>query len=413
MARLAEALAKGQAKAEEFLRHGVDTWVEEGRIDEARRDRLVASLDAPEVEGALFHAGAHFAISIPLRSPFGSIARFFYTFALRVKAELLGVLRRGSPRQARRSHTFLVMLFSLVPGFGRLAYFLSPALREERLFFFIPLDQASRKLPFRVYSRLHLDALFVYWSLGDEKEQRFQDRLSLRALAARLSGLRPWARPLMAFLAIDSVLLIVGAYMYVDSGRPVDPPIWLFRERGLMAMWDAGQLLAGAGLGLASYLLFWKYRTQPSRSEAAGIFLWGIGGIGLAVFAIDDYFTLHEDLGEFILDDLLYFVPVVTNVPSDMLVLSYAVAGLAVIIVFRSEVLSDRPSATLLQLAAFSSIVMVLVDALATTEALEALEFPAQTFACSLLLLAFGVRYLEVTSRVPQSAPSSVEVATR
>ena len=411
MASISAVLARGQEKAEEFLRHGIDTWVEEGRIDEARKERLVASLDAPEVEGALFHAGAHFAISIPLRTPFGSIARFFYTFALRAKAELLGLLRRGSPGEARRTHTFLVMLFALIPGFGRLAYFLSPALREERLFLFVPLDQAARKLPFRVYSRLHLDALFLYWSLGDPHERRLQDRISPRALVARLSGLRPWFWPLMTILAIDGALLIVGAYLYVDSGRPDDPVIWWFRERGLIAIWDTGQLLVGAGLGVATYSLFWKRRTQAPRSEAAGVFLWGIGGIGLAAFALDDYFTLHERLGDWLFD-LLSFVPVVTNVSSDMLVLSYAAVGLAVLTVFRSEVLADRPSATLLQLAAFSSIVMVLTDAFATTESLEALEFPAQTIACSLLLLAFGVRYLEVTGRERQSGPSSVEVAT-
>jgi hypothetical protein len=72
MARLADLLAKGQAKSEEFLRSGVDTWVTEGRIDEARRAELMTTLDTPEVERALVHVGAHFAISLPLRFPLGA-----------------------------------------------------------------------------------------------------------------------------------------------------------------------------------------------------------------------------------------------------------------------------------------------------------------------------------------------------
>jgi hypothetical protein len=87
---------------------------------------------------------------------------------------------------------------------------------------------------------------------------------------------------------------------------------------------------------------------------------------------------------------------VVTNVPGDMLVMGYAVLGLAALITFRMEVFSGRPSATLLQIGAVAAVIMVLVDAFATTDALKALEFPAQTFASSFLMLAFAGRWLEV-----------------
>ena len=40
MAPLATLLQRGQEKAEEFLRNGVDTWVEEGRIDGDRREQF-------------------------------------------------------------------------------------------------------------------------------------------------------------------------------------------------------------------------------------------------------------------------------------------------------------------------------------------------------------------------------------
>jgi hypothetical protein len=105
-------------------------------------------------------------------------------------------------------------------------------------------------------------------------------------------------------------------------------------------------------------------------------------------------------------------LPFGVNMPDDLLVLGYAVVGLCVLFIFRMELFEDRASATLLQLAALAALVMVTTDAFATTRAVKALEFPAQTLSNGLLLLAFGVRYLEITSRVRQEAPKSVEVAT-
>jgi hypothetical protein len=389
-------LEKGQAVAEDFVRHGVETWQADGHIDRARADQLMATLNAPEVETGMLHIGAHFAISLPLRFPFGGTARFFYTLGLRLRAEGRALLRRGSARDARRMHTFLVMLVSLLPGFGRLGYFFAPALREERLLLVIPLDQVSRKLPFRVYSRFHLDALFLYWGLGDDREHRLRllDRQSLRDLGVRLVGLKPYFKPTAALLVVDAIILLVGAYIYLDAGRP-EEPLWWWREGGLIATLDAAQLLAASVCGFAAYFTFWERRADASRSEAAGIFFWAIGAVGLAIFALDDYFTVHERLGEWLVDQL-HFVPVVTNISGDMLIIGYAVGGLATISLFRMEVFSGRPSATLLQLAALSAIVMVAVDGFATTEVLKALEFPTQTFACSLLMLAFFVRWLEV-----------------
>jgi hypothetical protein len=389
--------AKGHQRAEEFIRHGVETWESEGRIDAARAEELMRSLHTPAVEAGIFHLGAHFAISLPLRFPLGAAARFFYTLGLRVRAELGALMKRGSAQEARRMHSFLVMLVALLPGFGRLGYFFSPALREERLLLFIPLDQVSRKLPFRAYSRLHLDALFVYWGLGDDREHhvRLPALRDLRTLGSRIAALGPYIRPSATLLLFDSAILLFGAYIYVEQGRPNDPPLWWFREGGLVAMLDVGQLLVGGVFGVAAYLAFWKQPVRPSRSDAAGIFLWGIGGVGLVIFALDDYFTVHERLGDAVFD-LFSFVPVITDVPSDMLVLGYTLIGVTVIVMFRMEVLSGRPSATMLQLAAVASVVMVLTDAFGVTYVIRALEYPAQTFACSLLMLAFAVRWLEV-----------------
>lgn len=409
MVWLAELLAKGQAKSEEFLRSGVDTWVGEGRIDEGRRAELIASLNAPEVERGLVHVGAHFAISLPLRFPLGASARFLYTLILRLKAELTGMVQRVRPMQARRLHTFPVMLFSLLPGFGRLAYFISPSLASERLLLVVPLDVVARKLPLKTYTRLHLDALFIYWAQAPARGRGLRHFLYggwFDDLTRRLSELRPYVWPIVAVIAIDAVALAVGAYLYVDAGQP-EETIWWFRERNAVATLDVLQLLAGGLLGLFAYRAFWRHRVDAGVKEAAGIFLWGIGGLGLIVFAVDDYVSLHERLGHYF-EHGVNLLPIDLNMPDDLLVLGYAVVGLSVLFMFRMELFEERPSATLLQLAALAALVMVTTDAFATTRVLQALEFPSQTLANGLLLLAFGVRYREVMNRA-QTAPTRMK----
>jgi hypothetical protein len=307
------------------------------------------------------------------------------------------------------------MLFSLLPGFGRLAYFLSPALAGERLLLVVPLDVVARKLPFQTYSRFHLSALFIYWAQAGEPGRGlkhfffggwFQD------LKHRLSDLRPHTQQIAVVLLIDITALLIGTYLYIDAGTPTDRTIWWFEERGVMTTLDVVQLLVAGMLGLASYRLFWSRRPFADSKEAAGIFLWGLGGAGLLLFALDDYTSLHEQMGRHF-EAGLSALPLAANMPDDLLVLTYAFVGVAVLFAFRMELFEDRASATLLQLAALASIVMVTTDAFATTRALQALEFPSQTLASGLLLLAFGARYLEVTSSAREPARIPVESTAR
>jgi hypothetical protein len=402
MARLSSFLAKGQEKAEAFVLQAVDTWVSEGRLAEQRAQAVRQSLNAPEVEAGLFHLGAHFAISLPLRFPFGALARFFYTLGLRLKAEFLALIGRGGATQARRSHTLLVMLVALLPGFGRLAYFFSPALSGERLLLILPLDQVSQKLPFKTYRRLHLAALFDYWAQGDGPGRGLRRLIFggwISDLRERLGALREYRHLIVAVLAVDIVALTIGTGLYVASGST---SVWWFNERSVMATLDVAQLLVASLCGIAAYQVFWRQPDGKGVKEAAGIFLWGIGGVGLIVFAADDYFTVHETLGHNF-EGALTLLPFDLNMPDDFLVLGYAVVAVVVLFVFRMEVIANRPSATLLQLAAVASIVMVFADIFADPIALRALEFPAQTLANGLLMLAFYVRYREVASQTSEA----------
>jgi hypothetical protein len=401
-----QLIEKSQAKVEAFIRDGVEVWTRRERIDRETGEALLASLNTPEVAQGLTHAGAHFAISLPLRFPFGAMARFIYTLVLRLRAEASGLLHHRRPATARHLHTIPVMLFALLPGFGRLAYFLSPALVRQRLLLVIPLDQVSRRLPFRVYDRLHLEALFIYWAEDRAVPfglRRFSPQRLLTGIRDRLADLSDM-RPLIgAVLAIDGLAFGIGAYIYLDSGRL---STWWFDERGVIATLDVVQLLVAAWAGVAAYRLFWRQNAGTSKAEAFGIFLWGIGGAGLLTFALEDYFTVHESLGR-IFEGLL---PTGKNAPDDVFVLAYAVVSIFILYVFHTELVAERGSTALLMAAALAAIVMVLSDAFAHALVLKALELPAQTLADSLLMFAFLRRYREVQALEAQPSVIRQEI---
>jgi hypothetical protein len=95
----------------------------------------------------------------------------------------------------------------------------------------------------------------------------------------------------------------------------------------------------------------------------------------------------------------LGLVPDFITMPDDILVIGYAIGGVAVLVIFRHEVFRARNSTALLIPAAAASLVMVATDVLAQTRPLEALEFPAQTIAVACLTLAFVIRYREMKER--------------
>ena len=93
-----------------------------------------------------------------LRFPFGSIARFVWVVCFRVNALyafMRGRLTREQYAEARSIHSIPVMLISLIPGFGTIAYMASGTVRSTGLTRLL-IDQVAAKLPFRLYGRLGL-----------------------------------------------------------------------------------------------------------------------------------------------------------------------------------------------------------------------------------------------------------------
>ncbi|MFQ5880828.1 MAG: hypothetical protein ACE5IZ_11745, partial [Dehalococcoidia bacterium] len=142
--------------AEVFIRRGIDDWQQEGHLTGQQAAALRNAPSTPEVASVLVHLGAHMAISVPLRFPLGSIARTLWTLAFRAKLEWSAIRGKSEPRSARAVHSLPVALLAAVPGLGTFAYLLAKPLRRHRALAVITFDRLLRKLPFRLYQRMHL-----------------------------------------------------------------------------------------------------------------------------------------------------------------------------------------------------------------------------------------------------------------
>src|SRR5690606_5886169 len=125
-------------------------------------DRLRASLALPEVSAATANLGAHMAMTVPLRFPFGSIARTGWTVLMRLRGEWAALRGKGSAKQAREVHTLSVALAAAVPGAGAFAYALARPLRTQRAIGAIAMDEALRHTAKGGYHKAHLGSLTLW-----------------------------------------------------------------------------------------------------------------------------------------------------------------------------------------------------------------------------------------------------------
>jgi hypothetical protein len=155
---LAALAARGHRQAELALLRALAQWSNEGRLSHQEADLLRAALSRPDLRLALTHFGVHLGMSVPLRFPLGSLARFSWTLTMRLRAEWRGLRGMASPQAEREVHTLLVALGALVPGLGAGAYLLSPPILANSPLGVIFLDRGLRKLPFGLYMRLRIGA---------------------------------------------------------------------------------------------------------------------------------------------------------------------------------------------------------------------------------------------------------------
>jgi hypothetical protein len=389
--RLAES---GQRKADVFVRRGIDEWVEEAHLSDGEAARLRRALRTPDVAAVMTHLGAHMAMSVPLRFPLGSVARAGWTLSMRAKAEWAALRGRQPAGSARQVHTLLVALVSLIPGFGAGAYLLAKPLRSNRALVIIASDRLLRKLPLCVYSRFHLSALTTWFGRSAAEATQKQRRLSLvdvvNGARARVADLTQHTGFVTSVFVVNGGVMVAGAILYFVYDSPV-----VFLERGAMNSLGAAQLLLAGVLGVMAFATFWRGAArQASAGESAGIFFWGFTGLGLLAFAANDYFSLHQRVGDWVADSV-DVLPLFTSNLDDVIVLTFGVAGFALLYSFRHELLARRHSSTLLIAGVAAAVVMVATDGYATAR-LQPIEIPAQVLAVGSLLLAYAMRFREV-----------------
>jgi hypothetical protein len=402
------AAQRGERLGRDVTVAGIETWQAEGRLTDAAAARLRETVGEREVAAATRNLGAHLALSIPLRFPLGSIARSTWTLVLRAKAEWRALRGRGSAAEARRIHTLPVALLGAVPGAGAFAYLLAKPFREQRALGAILADQSMRKLPARTYGRLHLGALTTFWARPLDAAPATGTATSRLASATRERATLLRAHlGLLALVGLaNAVLLAFAATMFLGFGQH-----WTLGEPGLINATNALQLLAAGVLGVLVFRRFWSPARSAERSveESAGVFLWGAVGLGLVVFAFDDFFGVHEAAGAFLASTLP--IPIVTNNVDDFVTLGYGLGGLVLLVAFRHEVFALRASSALFIGAVAASAVMLGTDAFGVGP-LQWFEFPSQVAAVALFLVTMLIRHRELDAATAAApAPEAVAVA--
>lgn len=381
---------RGESSGESFVREGVDTWVAEGHISAEEGANLERALSNPEVALVLANLGAHLAVTIPLRFPFGSLTRFSWTLGSRLAAEWRALRRKSSARTARRVHTIPVMLAALLPSVGSGAYLLATPLRRNIALEMVAVDSVVRRLPFQVHERVHVAALTTWFARAKDPPIHWEHMSGIRwGFAVRWRTLAVCPTWYWGLIVFNLVAVVVGAVLHFRFDQE-----FAYGERGMMASIGAGQLAVGSVLGMATYRRFWRGAELRSPRERAGSFLWGLSGVGLLVFAMDDYLTIHERIGGWVADRLDLWTLLTNNV-DDVITLGYGFVGLVALHFFRHEVMEIRTSSVLYLAGVLAAGLMLITDAYAQ-DAVVLLEFPAQFGAVGLLLLAHLQRFREV-----------------
>ena len=383
------ARAGGRA-AEDWLRVGIDRWKEEDRITETEAQQAEESLKEMDTLRLLANLGAHMAMSVPLRFPFGAIARFSWTGSHRLAAETRALVKRRldtETRVDRSIHTLPVLFAAALPGAGSAAYVLAAPLRRNSVLMAVAMDGALKLLPFGVYDRLHFQALTTDLARPREDSAAGPLRAVARALKAAPGRLVSHLDVVAAVLVLDAVAIgiAVGGTLYKGGD-------W-FGEYGPVALFAAGQLAAAGALGILTYVQFWRRGVPGESLEAARTFFWLAAGAGLVWLAVDDLFYLHGHVS-----GLLPHLPVVGR-PDDLIVVAYAVLGLLASRLFLRHLLSSPAQFALLAGASVFGLATLVLDfALAEIARLDEVEEGLQLVTGGLLVSAAGVAYREAVS---------------
>ncbi len=171
----------------------------------------------------------------------------------------------------------------------------------------------------------------------------------------------------------------------------------------------AAQLLLAGVAGYYIYTRFWRLPQAGQRVDAPGSFFWIISGAGLIWLGIDDYFGIHERVGDVIENDLGVTVPLLNN-PDDVILLGYGIIGLTVIAIWLGELMRSRAAFPLLATGIGFLIISQAIDFFAPEgSVLGGVENPTNIIGAGFLLSGYLVKLREVWSELP-AAPESTAV---
>jgi hypothetical protein len=391
------------AMGEGWLEAGVRRWQDEGYLSEAQAAAAVDDLKDARTAAVLAHLGAHLAMSIPLRFPFGSMARVAWTATFRLKAEVNGMLRHGDPEEiatARAVHGLPIMLVAGIPGIGAAAYVLAAPLRKNAVLFGAALDQGLRLMPFGLYRRLHLEA--VGKDLARQDAEPAGPSLGRRALEGihELSHGRHLAVAGPVGFATGAVIAGGIAY-YAATGDDA-----AFHELGPVSILKLATSGAVAVLGVAYFRKFWSLQSQETPAGSSGSLFWLVGGLALAWIALDDFVEAHEVVSR-PLDEL----PVIAHL-NDLIVVGYVLVAVALVSIFSREIVRIPAISALVLVAGALALAAVAVDAVVPTEnAWASAEEAAHFGAVAALFAAVLIRYRHVAE--PEAADGRIQPQAR
>ena len=386
--------SKGKGMANDFIQRGIADWRQDELLTEAEAAELRQALATPQVASVIGHLGAHMAISVPLRFPFGALTRAGWTISFRLRQEWRLLRGKGGDRSVRETHSVTVAFVALMPIIGKFAYLTSKPLRSHRALIAIPFDRMLRKLPFRVYGRLHLASLMTWLAKSGKPapesslRAKLQPKRVIATVRKSLSSLAPHWLIIGGLLVVNGGVLVAAALYSSSTGSP-----GVFDELGPFTAFRVAETAAAGALGIFAFSRFWRRDNAASDPSAGGTFFWAAAGLGLAWIAVDDLLQIHEFVGNTLLADRVSML----SRAEDLIVLGYGVIAVGLIALFQREIASSRPVATLLALGTALAGFAITFDLFAPQGGFLAdLEHPARIMAVGSLFAAFLLKYREM-----------------
>lgn len=134
------------------LARAVTRWEERGILSQPQAAQLHSEVAVITDDSWLFHFAAHLLLSLALRFPLGSGARFLWTSSFRVRAWRKRREDREGYARAKRVHTVAVFLVGALPGIGGAAYLCTrEAWNSPLLLNLVLVDATLWGMPSRAY----------------------------------------------------------------------------------------------------------------------------------------------------------------------------------------------------------------------------------------------------------------------